>query len=375
MLVLGAGLAAAAVPCTTDADCTGDEACVGGGCVPPVDDPHAYAAAAAGRWSSYWWAVQFPALFEPSELCCFDYTGDGIADDATGALLSLIAPLLSLDPQTAVDQDIENGSFVEIMDWRELAPDLASGDVQVSLFLGQVSDAAPFTVRRAGLGRFVLELSSFGSHGALNQLNDGSVAAGSIAVGGNSVMVPLLLPNGGGFVGELDDPRLEADVVYDDSAAAPCHGLCTVDEDRGPGHVPQIVGGARLGGYFHAEDVYDAMDDFYRGCGCAGVDPGQPVIQWASNGTVISPSCTGNTGSPASCPPEDPCSELGTMCSVLPLLGNAADVDRDDDGVFDSFSAGFRIAWSGAAINGVSTDVFADGFESGDTSAWGSTAP
>lgn len=381
-VVVGLSLAvAAAVPlsaaqlCDGDDDCTGDDACIGGACVPPVDDPDAYAAAAALRRSSYWWAFQLPALFDPPEACCFDFTGDGQPDDAFGGFVASLAQILGVDFNGSLAQAIESGEAVAVMDWRELSSDLVSGDVQVSVFSGKIADGAPFADRQAGLGHYLLERSSFGPYGALSQLNDGSVATGQVDVTGDELRVVTLAPTGDVAEVALHDPILSAPVVFDDAPGASCHGLCTVDEDRGPSHVPQIVGGALLGGLVYSEEVYAGMDHYYRTCSCAGVDPTQPVITWGPSFGAIRASCTSNTGDPALCPPEDPCSSLDDICLVLPFVGNELDIDRDGDSVDDSFSAGFRVAWSGAAIDGVTQELFLDGFESGDTTAWSSAVP
>ena len=163
----------AAQPCTSDDDCYGFDACIGGACVPPVPDPDAYAVQAASRWSSYVRTVQFPALFDPVEQCCFDYTGDGVPDDQFGVMLALVVSFFGGDPAGAVQQTIEEGELVKVVDWRELAPDLAAGDVQLAVFDGGWNDAIPFADRRAGLGHTMLLRESFGPYGAIDQLNAG----------------------------------------------------------------------------------------------------------------------------------------------------------------------------------------------------------
>ena len=126
-----------------------------------------------------------------------------------------------------------------------------------------------------------------------------------------------------------------------------------------------------------AEDILVYMDAFYRSCACAGVDPTQPVIVWQENvgAGVFEVSCTDNTGDPSQCPPDDPCADLDTVCGVLPVLATALDIDHNDNGVNESYSAGLRLGFSGNSIDGVAGLLFADGFESGDTSEWSTTVP
>jgi hypothetical protein len=241
----------AAVSCTSNADCTVADACIGDACVPPVPDPDAYVAEAKTRRSSYVWAVQFPALFEPTaELCCFDYTGDQNPDDAFGTVLALASSLPgTTDPRVVVDAVLANGSFVKVFDWRELAPDLVSGDVKLSIFDGWWTDATTYPDRISGLGHVTFRLASFGPYGAFDQLNSGALATGLVDVTGNRFTVALpwiSLPDHPFSIG-LVQPRLEVPVFI---SGAVCQGLCSLDEDRGAGHVPQhaLTNGFRQSG-------------------------------------------------------------------------------------------------------------------------------
>ncbi len=367
--------AGAADLCEDNDDCTSPDECIGGACVPPVPDPDAYITEAMSRWSSYAWAVQLPSLFEPdSERCCFDYTGDGVADDGFGLLVSSMVPLLNTDPQALVNTALVDGELVKVFDWRELAPDLVSGDVQLSIFDGQWTDPAIHSYRILGLGHTAFRRTSFGPFGALDQLNDGGLNSGLVEVTGNQVT--LMLP--WFFVGDelatlhLLEARMEAPVSYGEPLRDSCLGLCSVDEDRGAGHTPQIVGGGKLGGVITADEILTYMDNFYRQCACAGVDPGSPVLEWEENGTTMmfESSCSANTGNPSLCDPDDPCSDLTTVCGLLiNVFGSSLDVDQDGTGINDAWSIGLRLAFAGTTLDPIQ-DIFADGFESGYTGTW-----
>jgi hypothetical protein len=363
----------AAELCDSNVDCTSPDECIGGACVPPVPDPDAYVTEAMTRWSSYVWAVQFPSLFEPTpELCCFDYNGDGVADDAFGGILELMI-VLGGDPVGSVDSALENGELVKVFDWRELAQDLASGDVQLSVFDGLWTDSTIHADRILGLGHTAFRRSSFGPFGALDQLNAGAVTSGLVEVTGNQFT--LTLPTF--FVGDelatvhLLDPRLEATVIFGEPLQDSGLGLCSVDEDRGPSHTPQIVGGGKLGGVITADEILTHMDAFYRQCACAGIDPDLPVLEWQENGTtqMFEISCTSNTGDPSLCDPDDPCSNLDTTCGFIGILSNTLDVDLDGTGINESWSIGLRLGFAGTTLD-PTPELFADGFESGDTGAW-----
>ena len=301
----------AAELCDSNVDCTSPDECIGGACVPPVPDPNAYVTDAMTRWSSYVWAVQFPALFEPNpELCCADYTGDGVVDDGFGTLLGAMIsiPGISFDPVTMVNSALETGELVKAFDWRELAPALDAGDVQLSIFDGLWTDATTYADRILGLGHTAFRRSSFGPFGALDQLNAGTVASGLVEVTGNqfTLTLPWLFAGGDMVSVHLLEPRLEAPVSFGEPLQDSGLGLSTVDEDRGPSHTPQIVGGGKLGGVITADEILTHMDNFYRQCACAGVDPDMPVLEWEENSTseMFEISCTDNTGTPSLCDPE-----------------------------------------------------------------------
>jgi hypothetical protein len=343
-----------------------------------VPDPFAYATTAMTRWSSYVWAVQLPALFEPTaERCCFDYTGDGLADDAFGAILGLMDPLAVFDdpPDVMVAQILQDGTLVKVFDWRELAPDLVSGDVQLSVFDGEWTDLTTHADRIVGQGHVAFLRSSFGPYGALDQLNEGTVTTGLADVTGNQLTLPLPWITGELVTVHLQDPRLEATVAYGTPPHS-CLGLCSVNDDRGEEHMPQIVGGALLGGVITADEMLTHTDAYYRQCTCAGVDPSSPVFVWQENeGTSqFEISCTSNTGDPSGCDASDPCADLGTTCSYIPIFGNTLDVDQNNNNINDGWSIGLRLGFSGTTLDPIPV-LFYDYFESGDTSKWSSSVP
>lgn len=363
----------AAERCETTADCTSPNECIGGACVPPVPDPDAYVTEAITRWSSYVWTVQLPSLFEPDpERCCFDYTGDGAADDAFGVLLSSVGPMINTDFQGLVNTAIVDGELVKVFDWRELTPDLISGDVQLSIFDGQWTDPAIHSDRILGHGHTAFRRTSFGPFGALDQLNDGGATSGLVEVTGNQVtlMLPWFFAGDELATLHLLEARLEAPVSYGEPLRDTCLGLCTVDEDRGPSHAPQIVGGGKLGGVITADEILTHMDNFYRQCACAGITD-DPVLEWGENETTLmfEISCTSNTGNPALCDPDDPCSDLDLVCGLIGVFGGTLDVDQDGTGIADAWSIGLRLGFAGTTLDRM-PELFADGFESGDVIAW-----
>lgn len=373
----------AAQSCDDNGDCTSPDVCISGACVPPVLDPDAYVTEAMTRWSSYVWVVQFPALFEPDpEVCCFDFTGDGHPDDGYGVLVGLMkSGGFGFEPVLLMVSAIENGETVKVFDWRELAADLATGDVQVSIFDGQWTDSTSHQDRILGLGHTAFQRLSFGPYGAYDQLNTGIVTSGFVDIGGDQITLdlPWPWPVTGLVPLQLQESKLEAFVSYGELQRDACLGLCSVDEDRGTGHDPQIVGGARLGGVIRAEEILTRMDDFYRECSCAA-PPGTTLsIEWQENivnqafeiHCPVEPLAPDDFG--YACLDGDPCGDMHTACDFLPILGPTLDVDLDGTGINESWSIGLRIGFAGTTLDPI-PELFADGFEYGDTSAWDSNS-
>lgn len=388
LVVFLIALSSSAVPfaaefCVDTTDCNPGQECIGGGCVDPILSVPAEVAAMISRWTSVVRLTQIPAVFDPDEVCCFDLDGDGSIDDANGSLLAALAPLLgNPDFNGTLLQNVSDGQEIGFIDWRELDPGLAAGDVQFSWYPFDWVGEPDYATVVAGDGHLLVHDTAIGSHGSAEQFNDGGVvSAGEIDVKGNRITLPSITASGlsGPGVSELVTlykPRLAAELAYDGNASAVCEGLCSVDEDRGGLHDPPLVGGARLGGLLSAVEQWQTLDRVLRACDCAGVDPTQPVVTWAPSGGRLSATCTANTGGdPVGCDETPWCEQISTICLSLTVQSSTLDQDLDDDGILDSWSAGFRLGFSGVTVDGSTAMVFSDGFESGDTSIWSVAQP
>jgi hypothetical protein len=288
------------------------------------------------------------------------------------------------DPVEMTNTELEAGELVKIFDWRELATDLVAGDVQLSVFDGLWTDATAHADRITGLGRSSFRRSAFGPFGALDQLNAGSVSSGLVAAAGDrfSIDLPWPWPTPGLQTFVLHEPRLEVSVSYGEPPNDPCLGLCSIDIDPGPGHVPEVVGGARLGGAIPADQLLGPMDAFYSECDCvrpAGVPPGPAIEWWEDPGTGnLRVACTFDPLEPGepgyTCEPEDPCGDMHEVCEFLPLFGLFLDVDLDETGINESMSVGLRLGFAGTTLDPM-PEIFADGFELGGTTNWSNTTP
>lgn len=363
---------AAAQLCTDDNQCSGDDACIAGRCISPVPDRLAYTESAMLRDAGYIRGLQFPALFDPSEECCFDLDGDGSIDDAWGAVLALTQSFdPTFDPQGSVDIALADGQLIRIIDWRQLPSGLVDGEVEFSVFGGVLADGVTVTDMAAGLGSALLDVTTFGSHGALDQFNLASISSGILEGEGNQLNLPVFATTNGSLDITLRRPVIEAPLV---ESPAGCSGVCTVDEDR-PGSTPSNVWGGKMGGLILLDDYMASLDQIYRTCSCAGVDPTQPVFTWganAGNGTYDI-SCTDPGSWDSTQCPTAPCSGLNQICSFTTLISTTADIDSDGDSINDAWSVGLRFSVSGTTIVGLH-GLFFDDFESGDTAAWSTSA-
>jgi len=363
----GAGLSQI---CVDDGDCSGDDACIAGLCIAPVDDPAAYAAAASARPSSYLRLLQLPALFEPdAEECCFDLDGDATIDDAFGNLLALQATLIEADYQGLLDEAIADLTLLRVFDWTELPAGLADGTARFSIFGALPADGVGQADLAAGTGSVILDRETFGEYGALEQFNDGVLASAVHAATGNGFSFTLPAETIE-LVFSLRKPRVE--VPLQESAGGGCTGLCTIDEERA-GDSPSLVGGGKLGGLVLADEYLAAYDAFYRTCTCSVADPEEPVLFWGEGASSYEVSCnTDNLLDPNDCDAGDPCGQLSTFCGTIAFLTTTLDADYDEDGIEDSWTAGFRFGLSGTQIDGVTLplEIFSDDFESGGTSRW-----
>lgn len=337
-------------PCEPDdGRCAPPSACIGGGCVDPVDDPGAYAAQAALRPSSYWWMVQLPADFDPPESCCFDFTGDGNPDNAYGALVSMFSIIYGDEAvsQELLDAAIEDGTLMRVVDWLELPADGGDGPVRFSIF--DAASAQPFSERAAGNGEFRLLPSSFGEYGAHDQFNWGDRTGGQVQAGPSSLT--LLLPE---LLTQTLVPMTIVDAIVTVPVDEQSNGVHSIDESR-PGETPELAGGGMLGGVITGESLISFMDDRLGACDCAGFE-GLEYYLDSDAGTFIL-NCTGDID-PLGCGPEDEpyCEDLSIICSTISILPNVFDVDRDADSINESLSIGLRFAWTGATIDGLAPE-------------------
>ncbi len=309
--------------------------------------------ASAENKYSYLWGIQFPALIAPDTTCCFDYNGDGVNDDGLGAALALMSELNDNNYQQITDRILLDNEVVKAFHWHGLN-DLQNN----SNFTFQITDATinnpevGFIQRYYGYADLTIDTALTHNMFTGELLNQKVTAT--------APMLTNFLRMEGPFGDDaltLYDVKFEADLVEDEGL---CQGVCTEQEVKDQA----VVGSGKLGGVLPASEVFSAMNEQYRFCGCAGVDASQDLLTWEANdfaGSLIA-SCQQEVDA-SNCSQADYCSTLEHVCGYAPVLGLALDLDTNKDGINDAFSVGLRLGASGIDELDLLDLIFADNFE------------
>ncbi|PKN24818.1 MAG: hypothetical protein CVU65_10655 [Deltaproteobacteria bacterium HGW-Deltaproteobacteria-22] len=348
--------------CTAEEDCAVPMACVGGGCVAPVSDLQDYVTAASARCTSWVWTIQLPAFFPGGERCCFDYNENGVPDDAYGSLLELMGSMQggALSPEDMLQESVQSFAQLLVLDWVML-PQTGDGDVRISVFTGAPNaDGSAGTADpdqwKTGLGTAFLNPVSFGTHGALWQVNQARILDHVVAGAGGPMR--LLLP---GIFGDglqptdLYDVRLQVTLPADPPACRGAFSEDTLVVVDGGGDF--MAGGMILGGLIRFDDAMSSLDSALRTCACAGVDPDQPVVVWEVTAERLNASCNEanlpDDGSTCTELDDPICLSAQERCNYMGIMPQFFDVDLDGDGVDEAMSVGLRLGFSGVALGGL----------------------
>lgn len=302
---------------------------------------------------SYMWGVQFPSLIAPETTCCFDYNGDGINDDGLGAALALMSELNGNNYQQITDRIFLNNEVVKAFHWHRL--NLDQNNLNFSF---QITDATinnpevSFMQRYYGYADLTIDTT-------LTDNTFNGLLINQKVIATTPVLTDFLRMEGpfGDDALTLYDVKFEADLVENEGL---CQGVCTIQELKDQA----VVGSGKLGAVLPASEVFSAMNEQYRFCGCAGVNPSQNLLAWEANdfaGSLIA-SCQQDIDV-SSCSQADYCSTLDHVCGYAPVLGLALDLDTDKDGINDAFSVGLRLGVSGIDELELLDLIFENGFE------------
>lgn len=252
--------------------------------------------------------------------CCRDWgaiskNGVGKTDNALGALAASVKAFVDLEDQ--LDSTVESGSFVALLDHRDLPA--GNGTYPMGFFLGSYEGSTDYDLAAAGDGTFTCEPDSFVAGSGRPQvvyprasLTDGHLVAadGDFSIALALVGISLVVP--------VSDVTLEADLTSDADGVSLTNG--------------------ELSGYVKVDDFFAAYNDVVAAaCGCAGL-PGD-LFTYNTTNKEWENDCRTNASVAASCtdPDEEICITLignGVLsdpigvCSLLgPLFPGLADID------------------------------------------------
>ena len=301
---------------------------------------------------SYIWGMHFPALTDPTEVCCFDYDNDGTMDDGLGDFLVTLQAQSTSNFQDGINQGILDNSIVKVFDWQNLDvlqtnqaftfqyldaqinnPNLTlqqrmDGFAEISIPTGQNDN---FFSANNNLG--VITASASQVSGLLNLQFDAQQGLVPLTI--NTVKVNATL---------VENPSGKEDGIYTEDLAATN---------------PTIVGGMKIGGILPSDEFLGILDAQYRTCSCAGVDPNQPLITTSIFFGTILVSCAQSGLTPENCATGSFCSSVNDFCSNAVGIGTTFDIDENNDGINDAYSVALRYGVS-ATSSGI---IYSDGFE------------
>ncbi|MCA9514488.1 MAG: hypothetical protein KC635_06065 [Myxococcales bacterium] len=294
-------------------------------------------------------AAQDGADGKPVDHCCFDQTGDQVADNKLGEIVALIQdlPQITNTVNAVIASNIADGTFTVLFEMAHLDSFTADNDVTIYGFYGTDTDADTAN-NAAGTGSFSANLSSFAAGTATPRIAfpDVIVTNGNFFAGPDVFHLDIPLAGGLELVADIQNARLEGTV-----AAGPAGGVAvdgpTVNPDGG-------TFGAKLGGYIAQDDLFGAFNSFVANrCGCLSVAGGGPVLvkneaaeSWGCASSIDKSGCSQNDTA------ENQCRTLADVCGIALALV-APDVDTDNSGKPDAFSLGFWVKTTGATIVGV----------------------
>lgn len=284
----------------------------------------------------------------------FDFTGDGVVDNAFGGLVDSLGPALGVSRQDynqLMEQQIASGQLAILFEYEGLSGLQGSASFTTNMLSGaprcfgrplgtgpHFYDVKPSSYDATGQPKAWISPSTLSSGIAMagTSSSDASVFIVEFAFGG----VPLQLP-----VREL---RYSANV---DTSLSAIPTIGVILED------------GLLGGIIRLEDFYGAINDFVAtSCGCVTFSSGSTeLLQGGANATCNSganASQCGNGGLDSVC--ESLVLNCGLLTSIFPTIADvdagALDTNCFDTDTCDSFSIGFNFKAMGARIVGVATN-------------------
>jgi hypothetical protein len=329
----GACLAEAA--CDADDDCGSGQRCVGGACLDPLP-PDAWAARGATGFAS---EILVPGVLLGA--CCFDFTGDGLPDNALAGFERFSSVLGSEPLEDLYAEMLDDGQVGIGFD---LAPttdgraDFGILDVSADLD-GDGEPESDADDRATGDATLRVTRSGLGNFGPLS-LFPNAAWDGEILRSGPSDVYLTLPP--GALLSLSDQPqRLRVQLARIEGLLATDEGgLATLDDE------PLAFGGA-----IAATEIVDGINEAIPDCVCVSDNaPNLVRIEESDDGLTL--SCNPRVSLVLCAGAEGACGQLPVLCEALPDLSPFLpwDVDLDGDGRVDAASVGLEFVVTPATL-------------------------
>ena len=266
---------------------------------------------------------------ETRPVCCFDFTGDNLIDNALGVNLANFG--LLQDVNSDLRDKIDNGTWAMAIEFDGLTDVANTSGFRLYWWRAQ------WTPETTSLNPIANSVSvsatsiDAGVH-ALTQFGVTTLAAGDLIASDGVLSVPMRL-----FDADLWVPLRHARIH------------ATIDAGRTNLPSPGVaLDGGKLGGVIAMTDFYTAINDTTGDCGCLGLG-NTPLLD------VRSGNCFAG-GDAQACydAGRDRCGAIAEACSLYSALSLFADVDLNNDGLNDAVSVGATFTASPATIVGVS---------------------
>ncbi len=301
---------------------------------------------------SYVWGMHFPALIDPTEVCCFDYDNDGTLDDGLGDFLVTLQAQSTSNFQDGINQGILDNSIVKAFDWQDLDVLQTNQSFSFQFLDAQINNPnITLQQRMDGLAELLIPTGQVDNLFTANH-NLGILNATANQVSGllnlqfdaQQGLVPLTLNTVKLNATLIENPIGKEEGIYTENLTATN---------------PTIIGGMKIGGILPSDEFLGVLDTQYRTCTCAGVDPTQPLITTTIFFGTLIVSCAQSGLTPENCTAGSFCASVNDFCSNAIGIGSTFDIDENNDGVNDAYSVALRYGVS-ATSDGI---IYSDGFE------------
>jgi len=309
--------------------------------------------AAADNRTSYLWGIYIPSIVDPKNQCCHDVDNDGFIDDGLGSTLALMYELNDNNYQEKADRQLIQNLIVKAITWIDL--DLNSEDAVVRFNMGDATINNP----KISLLQRIVGFADLTVDPAAGDAFSGTITDGYLTATGPLLENFLLIegPFGNNAL-NLYDVKIEGQLTEN---TVVCNGVCSENE-IGP---EKLLGGLKLSGLVPADEIFMTLNEQYRHCSCAGVDPKIDLISWADNNSTqtVFAQCNQTDLDGSNCVVNDFCYHIETVCKYAPVIGSAFDVDTNNNKINDAFAVGLKLGISGVDDLTLVDLIFADDFE------------